>query len=134
MGFTSLFGFKYSPRPLTPALKLTDDVPEDVKAARLASLLAVGDDLTTANLARLVGTTQRVLVCGKGKHANHCEGRTEANEIVHVAGAEAELVGRMVDVQVTKSFKHSLEGRLASATASATSTVGRTHRALPLVT
>ena len=27
IGFTGLFGFKYSPRPFTPALKLADDVP-----------------------------------------------------------------------------------------------------------
>ncbi|HEY0467542.1 MAG TPA: tRNA (N6-isopentenyl adenosine(37)-C2)-methylthiotransferase MiaB, partial [Polyangiaceae bacterium] len=36
IGFTGLFGFKYSPRPFTPALKLTDDVSEEEKSERLA--------------------------------------------------------------------------------------------------
>src|SRR6202012_1411166 len=31
VGFVSLYGFKYSPRPRTPALKLGDDVPEGAK-------------------------------------------------------------------------------------------------------
>ena len=42
VGFVSLFGFKYSPRPHTPALRLADDVPEDVKSERLARLFAGG--------------------------------------------------------------------------------------------
>jgi tRNA-2-methylthio-N6-dimethylallyladenosine synthase len=134
VGFVSLFAFKYSPRPFTPALKLKGEIPEDVKAARLAALLAVGDELTTANLARLVGTTQRVLVCGRGKNPGHLEGRTEANEIVHVAGGETNLVGSLVDVAITRSFKHSLEGQLATGTASPPPIVTRTHRPLPLVT
>jgi len=120
VGFVSLFAFKYSPRPFTPALKLKGEIPEDVKAARLAALLALGDELTARNLSSLVGTTQRVLVRGQGKHPGHLEGRTEANEIVHVIGP-ADLVGSMVDVHVTRSFKHSLEGEL-----------GKGKRALPL--
>jgi outer membrane protein TolC len=35
------FAFKYSPRPYTPALKLGDDVPEDVKDERLTRLLGL---------------------------------------------------------------------------------------------
>jgi tRNA-2-methylthio-N6-dimethylallyladenosine synthase len=120
VGFVSLFAFKYSPRPFTPALKLKGEIPEDVKAARLAALLALGDELTARNLASLVGTTQRVLVRGQGKHPGHLEGRTEANEIVHVVGP-AHLVGSMVDVHVTRSFKHSLEAEL-----------GKGKRTLPL--
>jgi tRNA-2-methylthio-N6-dimethylallyladenosine synthase len=100
MAFVSLFAFKYSRRPFTPALKLKDEVGEDVKSARLAALLALGNELTQANLSRLVGTTQRVLM------TTQTEGRTEANEIVHV---EAPL-GQLVDVQIKRSFKHSLEG------------------------
>ena len=39
--YDSLFIFKYSPRPYTPALKLGDEVPEEVKDERLARLFAV---------------------------------------------------------------------------------------------
>ena len=128
LGFVSLFAFKYSPRPFTPALKLKGEVPEDVKDARLAALLALGNAQTEAHLASLVGTTQRVLVCGHGKSG--FEGRTEANEIVHVR-AGGELVGRMISVQITRNFKHSLEGETNDAPAAKPAT--RAPIRLPLL-
>ena len=48
IGFTSLFGFKYSPRPHTPALRLADDVPEAKKSERLARLFETSEALTRA--------------------------------------------------------------------------------------
>ena len=116
VGFTSLFGFKYSPRPLTPALKLTDDVPEEVKSERLARLFEVADDLTGAHLASLVGTRQRVLVEGASKSGDRVEGRTEQNEIVHLqAPPERDLAGVIVEVEIARANKHSLEGTLTGA-------------------
>ena len=38
VGFAAAYSFKYSPRPGTPAEKLGDQVPEEVKADRLARL------------------------------------------------------------------------------------------------
>ena len=50
VGFTSLFGFKYSPRPLTPALRLKEDVSEEVKSERLARLFETAEELGAAHL------------------------------------------------------------------------------------
>jgi tRNA-2-methylthio-N6-dimethylallyladenosine synthase len=115
MGFVSLFAFKYSPRPMTPALKLKGELPEHEKEVRLAALLALGGELTARHLASLVGTTQRVLVCGRSRTGGALEGRTEANEIVHVRG-DVDL-GRLIDVRITRSFKHSLEAEAPARTA-----------------
>ena len=94
-GFVGLFGFKYSPRPFTPALKLADDVPEEAKAERLARLFEVAESQTRAHLATLVGTRQRVLVEGASKAQGKVTGRTERNEIVHLDVPEGrDLVGR----------------------------------------
>ncbi len=109
VGFTGLFGFKYSPRPRTPALKLGDDVPETEKAARLAELFQVSERLRRQHLAGLVGTRQRVLVEGRGKDGRY-EGRTDRNEIVHVDSPVGQ-VGQVVEVAITAAFKNSLEGR-----------------------
>jgi tRNA-2-methylthio-N6-dimethylallyladenosine synthase len=112
--FVSLFAFKYSPRPFTPALKLKGELPEDVKDARLAALLALGETMTSKNLATRVGTMQRVLVTGRGK-ADALEGRTEGNEIVHVSGAaDRDAIGKMIDVAITRAFKHSLAGDITA--------------------
>ena len=113
VGFVSLFAFKYSPRPGVPALKLGDDVTEQEKSSRLAELFAVSESLTQAHLKTLEGTEQRVLVEGPGKNPGTVTGRTERNEIVHLAdSAELELVGQVVRVQITEAFKHSLLAEL----------------------
>jgi tRNA-2-methylthio-N6-dimethylallyladenosine synthase len=123
VGFTSLFGFKYSVRPLTPALKLPDDVPEAVKSERLARLFEVAEELTQAHLTTLVGTRQRVLVQGASKtskNGERVEGRTERNEIVHIeapvgTGMAAAMTGEIVEVVIARANKHSLEGTLTEA-------------------
>ena len=40
VGYDSVFGFKYSPRPNTPSLKLEDAIPDEEKARRLEVLMA----------------------------------------------------------------------------------------------
>jgi tRNA-2-methylthio-N6-dimethylallyladenosine synthase len=122
VGFTSIFGFKYSPRPFTPALRLGDDIPEEVKSDRLERLFELADDLARAHLGRLVGTRQRVLVEGPSKTekgslaGDRVQGRTERHEMVHLShrGA-AGLVGQIVDVTILRANKHSLLGALDEA-------------------
>ena len=113
VGFVSLFAFKYSPRPGTPALKLGDDVTEAEKSARLAELFAVSEGLTRAHLETLAGTEQRVLVEGPGKTPGKLTGRTAQNEIVHFPDVpDADLTGQLVHVKITEAFKHSLLAEL----------------------
>jgi tRNA-2-methylthio-N6-dimethylallyladenosine synthase len=89
-------------------------VPEPVKSERLARLFALSEQILGAHLGSLVGTTQRVLIEGLDKECGALwSGRTERNEIVHVAGAERlELAGELVDIAVTRSNRHSLQGEL----------------------
>ncbi len=123
-GFVASFGFKFSPRPYTPALKLADDVPEAVKDARLAALFAAVEVQQKAHLASLVGTTARVLVEGESRPSSTKQakvpsrvmGRTERNEIVHLDVPEgrdpAPLVGRFLEVAIARANAHSLVGEL----------------------
>ncbi|HXN32432.1 MAG TPA: tRNA (N6-isopentenyl adenosine(37)-C2)-methylthiotransferase MiaB [Polyangiaceae bacterium] len=117
VGFVSLFGFKYSPRPHTPALRLGDDVDEQVKGERLARLFETSEALGAAHLGSLVGTRQRVLVEGASKSEKgdlshgRVQGRTERNEIVHVESPGAgSLVGEVVEVEISRANGHSLVG------------------------
>lgn len=120
VGFLGVFGFKYSPRPHTPALKLGDDVPEAEKGARLARVFALSEALLATHLASLVGTTQDVLVEGPAKRALEAggeratfTGRTARNEIVHLDDPAARgLVGEIVRVPIVRSLKHSLVAEL----------------------
>ncbi|AUX45048.1 dimethylallyladenosine tRNA methylthiotransferase [Sorangium cellulosum] len=120
VGYKGLFGFKYSRRPHTPALKLPDDVSEDVKGERLARLFEASEALLAAHLEGLVGTTQEVLVEGRDKQRGAggtlWSGRTGRHEIVHIEGAgELDLLGEVVEVAIARANKHSLQAELTEA-------------------
>jgi tRNA-2-methylthio-N6-dimethylallyladenosine synthase len=108
MGFVGVFGFKYSQRPYTPALKLDDDVSEQAKSDRLTRLLDLAEDIRSRHLQTLVGSSQRVLVEGRSK-TGAFTGRTERNEIVHF-GCKDDPTGELLDVGIERALKHSLVG------------------------
>jgi tRNA-2-methylthio-N6-dimethylallyladenosine synthase len=115
VGFVSLFGFKYSPRPHTPALRLGDDVTEEKKSERLARLFELIEAQGSRHLASLVGTRQRVLVEGASKSdkgtadPSRVQGRTERSEIVHIEAPGAlGLLGTLVEVEIVRANRHSL--------------------------
>jgi tRNA-2-methylthio-N6-dimethylallyladenosine synthase len=120
--FVSVFGFKYSPRPHTPALKLGDDVPESVKSERLERLFALADVLQQRHLAALVGTHTKVLVEGPSRGAREpgttrFAGRSERHEIVHFdVPTGLDPTGLLVDVEIVEANKRSLYGRALSPT------------------
>ncbi|MDH3622434.1 MAG: tRNA (N6-isopentenyl adenosine(37)-C2)-methylthiotransferase MiaB [Myxococcales bacterium] len=117
VGFVSAFGFKYSPRPYTPALQLGHEVPEPVKDERLARLFAVVGTQQRAHLESLVGTDQRVLVEGRSPgDSGRFAGRTARNEIVHfVAPKGYDPTGELVAVTIDAPFRHSLSGFMTGA-------------------
>jgi tRNA-2-methylthio-N6-dimethylallyladenosine synthase len=134
VGFFGVFGFKYSRRPYTPALKLGDDVAEPEKAARLARLFERSELLVAGHLAALVGTRQEVLCEGPSKsQPDLWSGRTMRNEIVHVEGADLDLGGTVASVEIVAAYKHSLRGRLDDADRRRARPRERGRWALPLV-
>ena len=113
--FDGAFSFAYSPRPGTPAAELDDQVPREVKQARLAALQALVDRHYRSYSDAMVGTRHRVLVTGKAaKNARELAARTENNRVVNFAG-DAKLVDTYVDVTISAALPHSLRGELAAA-------------------
>ena len=113
VGFDQSFSFLYSRRPGTPAASLPDDLPHEVKQARLERLQQRVDAQSLAISRGMVGSVQRVLVERPAKkHAGQVAGRTENNRWVNFDGP-AGLIGRFVDVVVTEAMPNSLRGRLA---------------------
>jgi tRNA-2-methylthio-N6-dimethylallyladenosine synthase len=110
VGFSLIYGFKYSERPYTAAVNLGDDVSEAEKVERLAELIQLGDGMRTQLLREQVGTRQSVLFEGRGK-TGALRGRTERSEIVHVAGPDG-LIGQLREVVITGSYKNSLLGEV----------------------
>ncbi|HXK53791.1 MAG TPA: tRNA (N6-isopentenyl adenosine(37)-C2)-methylthiotransferase MiaB, partial [Hyphomicrobiales bacterium] len=89
IGYAQAYSFKYSPRPGTPAAELGEQVPEEVKAERLAHLQALihkgQDDFNAA----CVGRTLAVLLDRKGREAGQLGGRSPYLQAVHVRAPEA---------------------------------------------
>lgn len=132
-GFVQAFCFKYSPRPYTPAQKLDDDVPDDVKTERLERLFEVVEAQQAAHLQSLVGTRQQVLVEGHNRHGQ-LTGRTGRHEVVHLDVPEdTELTGALVDVTIARAHRHSLLGRVDEVPTSVDRGGGRRVR-LPVAT
>ncbi|MCP5142589.1 MAG: tRNA (N6-isopentenyl adenosine(37)-C2)-methylthiotransferase MiaB [Chromatiales bacterium] len=111
IGFDASFSFIYSPRPGTPAVALPDDVPREVKQARLQELQARIREQAEAISAGMVGSTQRILVTGTSRKDDaELTGRTENNRIVNFPGDPA-WIGGFVAVQITEALPNSLRGR-----------------------
>jgi tRNA-2-methylthio-N6-dimethylallyladenosine synthase len=110
--FDSAFTFLYSKRRGTPAERMEDQVPEQVKHDRLKRLLDLTGRITAENNSVLRGKTVEVLVEGVSKtHPDRLTGRTRTNKIVHFEG-DAGLTGKLVNVRITDPQSWSLFGEV----------------------
>jgi tRNA-2-methylthio-N6-dimethylallyladenosine synthase len=109
--YSSMYSFKYSPRPNTLALKrMQDDVPEAEKTRRILELQAVQRDIQAEAHAALVGTRAEVLADGASKRRSwELAGRTSGNLVVNFPGPP-EWVGQLVTVAITGVGPNSLRG------------------------
>jgi tRNA-2-methylthio-N6-dimethylallyladenosine synthase len=118
VGYDSLFAFRYSPRPRTPAAGFPDQVPEADKTRRLSRLLEVANTVGARKNAALLGREVEVLVDGVSKKDSRLlSGRTRCNRVVNFDGRGRRLHGELVRVRITQAMPHSLKGSLASADA-----------------
>jgi tRNA-2-methylthio-N6-dimethylallyladenosine synthase len=109
--FDGIFAFKYSKRPGTAALALSDHLNEDVKEQRLDSVLKLQQSITKKKHDKLIGTIHEILVEGSSKKGSTLAGRTRGNKVVNVA-ASADLIGKIVPVTITSAGLNSLSGKL----------------------
>ena len=112
VSFDQSFSFIYSPRPGTPAASLPDDVPQEVKKARLARLQAKINEQARDISEAMVGTLQKILVEGVSrKSEDEVSGRTENNRVVNFP-ADRSVIGKFVEVRITAAYPNSLRGEL----------------------
>jgi tRNA-2-methylthio-N6-dimethylallyladenosine synthase len=113
--FDASFSFIYSPRPGTPASQLEDTVQLETKKERLYILQNRIDDLQLHYSNNLVGTIQRCLVTGVSKKdINQLQARTECNRVVNFDFQNINILGKLVDIDITKAYQRSLAGKILS--------------------
>jgi tRNA-2-methylthio-N6-dimethylallyladenosine synthase len=116
--FSSIFAFKYSPRPGTAAPKLGPPVEMEVADQRLQSLLARQQEIQRSLNEELEGAEREVLVTGMGRRPGTMNGRTSCHRIVHFPLEDDRMpIGRLVRVRIEQAMPHSLLGTLVPAAA-----------------
>lgn len=115
--YDSMFIFKYSRRPNTPALQYEDHIPEEEKTRRLMILQERQRAIQIRRNATYIGTTEEVHVEGYNLATGQWIGRTMQNKTLNFqdpdlpAPSEGRtLAGRYADVLVTRSGPNSLAG------------------------
>jgi tRNA-2-methylthio-N6-dimethylallyladenosine synthase len=111
IGFAQAFSFKYSPRPGTPAATAADQVPEAIKAERLAELQVLLQQQQRAFNQSCVGQVLPVLFEKPGRHLGQLVGRSPYLQSVHAAAA-GDRVGEIVPVLIRAAEPNSLAGTL----------------------
>ncbi|MBM3934716.1 MAG: tRNA (N6-isopentenyl adenosine(37)-C2)-methylthiotransferase MiaB [SAR202 cluster bacterium] len=110
--FDKVHSAAYSTREGTIAARtLEDDVPLEVKQARLKAVEDLQAQVQTEINRKFDGRTVEVLV--EGVKRGTPEGRNRNDKLVYVDGAD-EMIGKVVSVKIEKTGPWSLRGRLGS--------------------
>ncbi|HLH44647.1 MAG TPA: tRNA (N6-isopentenyl adenosine(37)-C2)-methylthiotransferase MiaB [Bryobacteraceae bacterium] len=112
VGYDSIFSFKYSPRPNTPALQLRDQVQEEDKSRRLSILQEKQRQIQIRLNEQELGKVEECLVEGFNRATGQWIGRTSRNKtlnFLYPGGAE-DLAGKYVLARVTRAGPNSLAG------------------------
>ncbi|MFC4404507.1 tRNA (N6-isopentenyl adenosine(37)-C2)-methylthiotransferase MiaB [Gracilibacillus xinjiangensis] len=112
VGFESAYTFIYSPREGTPAAKWEDNIPMEVKKARLQRLNALVNKQSAEAMEKYHGQTVKVLVEGESKKdPDVLSGYTERNKLVNFRGPKS-IIGEIVEVKITNTKTWTLDGEL----------------------
>lgn len=115
--FSSIYAFKYSVRPGTPAARLKDHIPDSVATERIQRLFALQERIEQEVLESYVGRTVPILFEGPSRHdASVLSGRTDSKITVNflrgAVPAEPEP-GTIVSVRISHALHHTLRGELS---------------------
>jgi tRNA-2-methylthio-N6-dimethylallyladenosine synthase len=116
VGYDGAFIFKYSTRPHTPAARLSDQVPEEIKGRRLEQALGLLNSLSLERNRVYLDRTVEVLVDREDVKGDavRVAGRTRENKIVHFSG-DGPTDGDLVLVTITGASALHLQGELICA-------------------
>lgn len=103
--------FKYSERPNTPAARLEDNIPEEIKQRRLSEIIDKQMKHSLLRNQEKLGNTYEVLVEGTSKKSDDfLYGRTTYNSVV-VFPKENHNIGDFVMVKINECTSATLKGK-----------------------
>ncbi|EDL63130.1 tRNA (N6-isopentenyl adenosine(37)-C2)-methylthiotransferase MiaB [Bacillus sp. SG-1] len=112
VGFESAFTYIYSPREGTPAAKMNDNVPMEVKKERLQRLNQLVNEYSGEALKQYEGKIVEVLVEGESKkNPEILAGYTRRSKLVNFKAPKT-AIGKIVKVKITDTKSWSLNGEM----------------------
>ena len=112
--YEAAFTFIYSPRKGTPAARMIDNVPYEVKSRRFQELVKHLEVNIEKSSKDMVGNIYDILVDGESKNNKEMmSGYTETNKMVHFKG-DPSMIGKIVKVKILESHTYSLIGELVN--------------------
>lgn len=113
--YDSAFTFIYSKRQGTPAAKMENQIPEDIKHERFNRVLEAVNRISAEINDGYKNRIVEVLVEGRSKNnENKLSGRTRQNKLVNFEGGNDDLIGKLVMVEITEPRTFSLNGILVN--------------------
>lgn len=110
--YDGAYMFKYSPREGTPAYKLGDDVPREIKARRLDEIISLQQKISHEINQSLIGKIVEVMVDGRSKKSDvQLSGRTDTSKTV-VFPIGAFKPGDVVNVRIDRASSATLFGEV----------------------
>ena len=112
VGYESAYTFIYSPREGTPAAKMQDNVPMEVKKERLQRLNALVNEQSAQSMKKYQDQIVEVLVEGESKNnPDVLAGYTSKLKLVNFVGPKS-AIGKIVKVKITDAKTWSLNGEM----------------------
>ena len=108
--YDNIFAFIYSDRKDTKASRFENKIEKEEKKARINELLKVQKAITQKKNNLYIGKTEKILCEGISKRKNQFTGRTDTNKVVNFEHINDDIVGKIVDIKITKAMSNSLLG------------------------
>ena len=109
--YDSAFTFIYSPRENTPASRLEDNTPLNIKEERLYRLNDLVNKYSKESNLKMLNNTYEVLVEGESTKEGMLFGYTETNKLINFKGND-DIIGSIVKVKIIDAKSFSLDGEL----------------------
>jgi tRNA-2-methylthio-N6-dimethylallyladenosine synthase len=111
VNYGSLFAFKYSPRPGTPATRIGEPLDDAIASERLQRLFDLHERMKRERLESYCGRVLPVLVEGPSRHnPEMLSGRTDDYWVVNFHGDPSTPLGSILGVRIDSAQHHTLRG------------------------
>lgn len=115
--FDRLGAFAYSPEEGTPAAKMPDQLPDEIKQERLDRLMTLQQKISLKRNKARIGSVEQVLVTDTDGKENilgrSCREAPETDGEIYVSCGEARpLPGQFIPVQILSAEEYDLRGKM----------------------